>query len=206
MSINIDVLDTQHSNLDGGFRRHAFEQLRRSGAVVVAEVVATSPNGTAHSQSTLDEMVERGMAILDGDELVAIDGLSTRPTQHRMRLGDDDLFTWCAADAIGIPAALAEDGRVVTSCPNCSTEIVAEIKAGVPAVNEDLVLWLPTASCSHVVTQFCPDVNFFCNREHLEAWRSQVGEPVGETLSADEAAELGRQWWGYLNGGVSNGE
>lgn len=200
MSIDIDVLDTQHSNLDDGFRRHAFQRLRESGAVAVAEVVATSPNGAARAQSTLDEMVERGMAILDADELVAVDGLSVTPTQHRMRLGDDALFTWCAADAIGIPAALGEDGEILTSCPHCSAQIVVPIEAGVPEADEDLVLWLPTASCSHVVTQFCPDVNFFCNRPHLEAWRSEVGEPVGETLSVDEAAELGRQWWSYLNG------
>lgn len=200
MSINIDVLDSQHSNLDDSFRRHAFERLRESGAEAVAEVVATSPKGPASAQSTLDEMVERGMAILEGDELVAIDGLSVRPTQHRMRLGDKALFTWCAADAIGIPAALGEDALVFTPCPHCSTEIVVPIDAGVPDANEDIVLWLPTASCSHVVTQFCPDVNFFCSRAHLDAWQSQAGEPEGETLSADEAAELGRQWWAYLNG------
>lgn len=200
MSINIDVLDTQHSDLDDAFRRHAFEQLRQSGPISVTQVVATSPNGTASAQTTLDEMVERGMAILEGDYLVAIDGLSLRPTQHRMRLGDDALFTWCAADAVGIPAALREDGQVITACPHCSAEIVVQIEAGVPEADEDLVLWLPSASCSHVVTQFCPDVNFFCSREHLEAWRSRAGEPVGEMLSADEASELGRQWWGYLNG------
>ena len=200
MTINIDVLDTQHSNLDDGFRRHAFERFRRSGAVAAAEVVETSPNGPASAQSTLDQMIERGMAILEGDELVAIDGLSNRPTQHQMRLGDDVLFTWCAADAIGIPAALGEDGEVVTACPHCAAEIVVSIRVGIPEANEDLLLWLPTASCSHVVTQFCPDVNFFCNRDHVEAWRSQAGEPVGETLNADEAAELGRQWWGYLDG------
>lgn len=198
MTIEIDVLDTQHSDLDDGFRRHAFEQLRKSGAAAVAEVVATSPNGATSAQSTLDEMVEGGMAILQGDELVAIDGLSTRPTKHRMRLGNDALFTWCAADAIGIPAALGEDGQVVTVCPHCSTEIVVSIDAGVPDAHEDILLWLPTASCSHVVTQFCPDVNLFCNRAQLDSWRSQAGEPVGETLSANEAAELGRQWWGYL--------
>lgn len=200
MIINIDVLDTQHSNLDNDFRRHAFERLREGDAVAAAEVVAASPKGQMSAQGTLDEMVERGMVLVEGDELVAIDGLSTRPTKHRMRLGDDALFTWCAADAIGIPAALGEDGEVVTACPHCSAEIVVSIDAGVPEANEDLVLWLPTASCSHVVTQFCPDVNFFCDRAHLDSWRSQAGEPVGETLSADEAAELGRQWWSYLNG------
>ena len=200
MSINIDVLDTQHSNLDSAFRRHAFERLRESGVIAVAEVLATSPNGDASASRTLEEMVERGMAILDGDDLVAIDGLSTRPTNHRMRLGNHAWFTWCAADAIGIPAALGEDGLVFTECPHCSTEIVIPIDAGVPDAHEDILLWLPTANCSHVVTQFCPDVNFFCNSVHLDSWRSQAGEPVGETLSADEAAELGRQWWGYLNG------
>ena len=200
MSINIDVLDTQHSNLDNAFRRHAFEQLRRSGAIAVGEVVATSPHGAASAQSTLDEMVERGMAILQGGDLVAIDGLSIPPTQHGMRLGDDALFTWCAADAIGIPAALGEDGEVLTACPHCSAEIIVPIEGGAPQASEELVLWLPTASCTHVVTQFCPDVNFFCSGAHLDAWRSQAGEPVGEALSADAAAELGRQWWGYLNG------
>lgn len=50
-----------------------------------------------------------------------------------------------------------------------------------------------------VVTQFCPDVNFFCNRDHLATWRAQAGNPEGETLDADGAAELGRQWWGYLD-------
>ncbi|MDQ3620099.1 MAG: alkylmercury lyase family protein [Actinomycetota bacterium] len=200
MPINIDVLDTQHSGLDDAFRRHAFEQLRCSGPVAASDLVASSPSGAEAARRTLDELVERGMAIVEHDKLVAIDGLSLRPTQHRMRIGDDALFTWCAADAIGIPAALSEVGEVITACPHCSAEIVVPIQAGLPQANEDLVLWLPTANCSQVVTQFCPDVNLFCNHDHLDAWRSLAGDPEGETLSADEAAELGRQWWAYLIG------
>lgn len=200
MTMDIDVLDAQHSDLDDSFRRHAFERLRSSGAVDVSDVVATSPNGPESAQRTLDSLVERGMAIVDDDELIAIDGLSTRPTQHRMRLGEDVLFTWCAADAVGIPAALREDGEVVTACPHCFTEIDISIHAGNPEADPELMLWLPTASCSHVVTQFCPDVNFFCDAEHLAAWRSEAGDPEGEMLNADGAAELGRKWWGYLSG------
>lgn len=198
MTIDIDVLDTQHSNLDDSFRRHAFERLRASGPIPVSDVVATSPRGQESAQESLDEMLERGMAIVEGGELVAIDGLSTRPTQHRMRLSADALFTWCAADAVGIPAALAEDGEIMTTCPHCSAQIHVGIHAGVPNANDDLVLWVPTASCSHVVTQFCPDVNLFCNRDHLEAWRSQAGDPAGEILNTEGAAELGRQWWAHL--------
>lgn len=202
MTIDIDVLDTQHSDLDDAFRRHAFERLRETGVAGVTELVATSPRGADSARSTLDDMVQRGMAILEGDDLVAIDGLSIRPTRHRMRLGDDELFTWCAADAIGIPAALDEHGEVVTACPHCAAEIVVSIRSGEPQTDADLVLWLPTASCSHVVTQFCPDVNLFCDREHLAAWRSEAGEPEGETLDVQGAAELGRRWWAYLEAGT----
>lgn len=198
MTIDIDVLDTQHGGLDDRFRRHAFEELRRLGAVALNQLLAGSPSGPESSRATLDTLMERGMAIVDDDELVAIDGLSVRPTQHRMRLGADVLFTWCAADAIGIPAALGEDALVFTACPNCSTEIVVPIDAGVPDADEAIVLWMPTASCSHVVTQFCPDVNFFCNRDHLTVWRSHAGDAEGYTLTAREAAELGRKWWAYL--------
>lgn len=45
MTINIDVLDTQHSDLDDTFRRHAFERLPRSGPLAVTNVVITSPSG-----------------------------------------------------------------------------------------------------------------------------------------------------------------
>jgi alkylmercury lyase len=164
----------------------------------MSDLVRSSPSGASSAQGTLDVLVERGMAILDGATLVAIDGLSVRPTPHRLTLGGAEFFTWCAADAIGIPAALEEDSQVATSCPHCSAAISLSIRGGVPTSGGDLVLWLPTSSCTHVVTQFCPDVNFFCNREHLDAWRAGIGEPVGEVLSAEAAAQLGRQWWAYL--------
>ncbi len=198
MTVEIDVLDSQHSDLDGAFRRHAFERLRRSGAIRVRDLVEGSPSGRDSAQSTLDALVERGMAIVDDSQLVAIDGLSVRPTRHRTQIGGDELYTWCAADAVGIPAALSADAEVVTACPHCSALIAISLSAGVPKADEELVLWLPTASCSHVVTQFCPEVNFFCIAEHLKAWRSQAGDPEGEMLSADGAAELGRKWWAYL--------
>jgi alkylmercury lyase len=199
MTIEIDPLETQHSDLDDTFRRHAFENLRVTGIPVVAsELIASSPGGPESAQRTLDILVQRGMAILEGEALVAIDGLSVHPTGHRMSIENDDLFTWCAADALGIPAALGEDAQVATACPHCSAEITLTIRSGAPHAGDDLVLWLPTSSCSHVVTQFCPDVNFFCSREHLDAWRSKVGEAEGRVLSAEEVAELGRQWWAYL--------
>jgi hypothetical protein len=62
---------------------------------------------------------------------------------------------WRAADAVGIPAPLGEDADVITTCPHCSREIAIAVRAGEPEPSEDVVLRLPTSSCSHVVTQFC---------------------------------------------------
>lgn len=120
-----------------------------------------------------------------------------------MNLGDGALFTWCAADAVGIPVALDEDAEVITTCPHCSSEIVIAVQQGEPQAGEVIVLWLPTSSCSHVVSRFCPEVNLFCSRSHLEEWRSQGDRGEGRILSVEEVAELGRQWWAYLrpNGG-----
>ena len=75
MTIDIDVLHTQHSERDNVFRRHAFERLREAGAVAVTDVVATSSSGLESSQRTLGVLVERGMSIVEEDSLVTIDGL-----------------------------------------------------------------------------------------------------------------------------------
>ena len=102
------------------------------------------------------------------------------------------LFTWCAVDAVGVPAALARNATVLTICPYCSNQIAITPPRRARAA-PGRGLWLPPASCSHLVTQFCPEVNFFLLRSHLEAWRSQRDRGQGRVLSVKEAAELGRR-------------
>ena len=198
MTIEFDPLETQHTDLDASFRRHAFQELRKGVAVAATELVAGNPSGTDTGRRTLNALLQRGMAELDGGEVVAIDGLSIRSTKHRMNLGGEELFTWCATDAIGIPTALDENADVTTTCPHCSSEIAIAVREGKAEGPEDIVLWLPTSSCSHVVSQFCPEVNLFCSRTHLDEWRPQEDRGEGRVLSVQEVAELGRQWWAYL--------
>lgn len=96
MTIEIESLETQHSDLDDVFRRHAFERLREVRKPVrTSEAVASSPNGAASAQQRLDMLVERGMAILQEEKPRRDRRLSVQPTPHRMSLGGDDLFTWC---------------------------------------------------------------------------------------------------------------
>lgn len=199
MTVEIDPLSTQHfQELDARFRAHAFDLLRRGGTVKMREAVATSPSGPDSAKVTLDKLVASGMAEVQGEDLVGIDGLSIRPTQHRMELDGRELYTWCAADAVGIPAALEEDAQVTTVCPHCQSDITVSVRQGVPEGDKDIVLWLATSGCSHVMSQFCAEVNFFCSSDHLEHWRSAHDAGGGRVLSLDETAELGRQWSAYL--------
>ena len=198
----IDPLSTQHSQgLDARFRAHAFYLLRRGVAVPVSDAIATSPSGANSAKATLDSLVASGMAEVHGEDLVGIDGLTIRPTLHRMELSGQALFTWCAADAVGIPAALEEDAQVTTVCPQCDSDIRVSARRGVPDGDENVVLWLPTSGCSHVMSQFCPEVNLFCSRDHLKQWRASRNADEGRVLSLDATADLGGQWWAYLTDG-----
>lgn len=98
MTIEFDPLETQHSDLDDSFRRHAFQLLRKGLAAAAKELVAGSPSGTDTPRRMLDALLQRGMAELDGGELVPIDGLCIRSTQHRMNLGGEESLTLCETD------------------------------------------------------------------------------------------------------------
>ncbi|MGH7316802.1 MAG: organomercurial lyase [Candidatus Rokuibacteriota bacterium] len=186
-------------HLDGRFRKHAFSRLRRGLPVPVEELLATAPPSAEEARATLTLMARRGMAEVRDDVLVAIDGLSVVPTRHRLRSQGVELFTWCAADAVGIPAALGEDAEVLTSCPSCGALLHITVVNGKPRSDLAAVLWLPLQECSHVMTEFCPDVNLFCDEAHLQGWLQEEGAGVrGSVLSIEETAALGEKWWSHL--------
>ena len=191
-------LDAHHHGLDRSFRRYAVERLRHGEPVPATDVVRRSPSGPGVAQHTLDTLVARGMAQVRGGSLIAIDGLSVEPTQHRMRLAGVALFTWCAADAVGIPAALEDDAEIETVCPHCSKDIRISVRAGRPSADPEIVLWLPTCAGANVVREFCPEANLFCDVGHLERWRAGRGTDDGEILRVEQVAALGRRWWDFL--------
>lgn len=80
MTLEIDPLPTQHSQiLDANLRRHAFHLLRRGAAVKSSDAIATSPSGADAAKATLETLAASGMAEVQGDRLIGIDGLTTRP-------------------------------------------------------------------------------------------------------------------------------
>ena len=62
------------------------------------------------------------------DELRMLNPFSAVPTAYRVQAGGRWWYGNCAWDAIGICAALHDDGRVETSCPDCGDALVVEIR------------------------------------------------------------------------------
>jgi hypothetical protein len=135
-----------------------------------------------------------------GGRLLGVHGLSHRSTRHRIEHGGGSINTWCALDAIGIPAALGIDARALTTCPTCDRELVVSLVAGQPEFLGAAVLWYPETdgAWEHLVDQFCSEANLYCSRTHLEEGIAGV-TAAGAVMTVDEAAELGREAWGDVS-------
>jgi hypothetical protein len=137
----------------------------------------------------------RGRIELSADgRLIAVHGLCRRPTPHRIEHDDGVVNTWCALDAIGIPAGLGIDALARTRCPTCETSLVVRLSAGEPQPLEGAALWYPEVTCGHLVEDFCSGANLFCTIDHLERWVADIPQ-AGRPMTIDEVAEVGRLSW-----------
>jgi Alkylmercury lyase len=135
-----------------------------------------------------------GRLELDDDGiLVAVHGLVARPTAHRIEHARGSIHTWCALDAIGIPAALALDATAITACPRCDVEVRVVLRGGESSAEPGVRLWLPSGPCSHLVDDFCRHANLYCSPEHL-ASVVPAGQP-GQAVDVAAAAAIGRTSW-----------
>src|SRR5438094_52744 len=177
-------------------RREGFRALLGGKSVTVEELSSRSGLGIDEIRLALSELESKGLARVDvAGRLVGAAGLSVVPSPHRLELDGRVFHTWCALDAVGIPAALEADARATTTCPQCGRTMEVDIRGGCPVNFPEAVIWLPSKSCSSVADELCPDMNLFCDERHLREWSSQSGDPAGQSLSLREAADLGREWW-----------
>ena len=169
-----------------------FQALWSGQSVTLAELLGD--DGTAPTEAS-EHLRSRGRIEMTTDgHLIAVHGLSRRPTPHQIEHDGAVINTWCALDAIGIPAALEIDAWARTKCPTCQRLLAVRLSAGNPQPLPGAVLWYPEVACDHLMEDFCSGANLFCTTEHLERWGG--GSPrVGTVMTIDEVAELGREVW-----------
>ena len=117
--------------IDDLVRHTAFALLVRDGRPVPVEQLATARPEELRGDA-LNEVLDRLVTIghLDRDPsgaVVGAGGLTLGDGPHRLLLRGRDYRTWCAYDAIGIPAALGEEGAISTRCGVCGRAIAIRV-------------------------------------------------------------------------------
>jgi hypothetical protein len=165
---------------------HGFMTLWHGEPRAITELTTDLPMAQALSAAGRIELDDDGV-------LVGVHGLVARATAHRIEHAGGIVHTWCALDAIGIPAALRLDAIAVTACPCCGVELRVSLQDGDPSAKPDVRLWLPGGRCSHLVEDFCRHANLYCNSTHL----ASVVPPdqPGEAIEVVAAAAIGRITW-----------
>ncbi len=182
-------------------RRVAFLAMLQGESVTLGDLARRA--GVAPEAA--EELVVRGLATLvDDGTLAGAAGLSRVPVpgrSHRLTVGDRAWWTWCAVDAVGIPAALCADAVAESTCCQCGVEVRVVLAAGAvaDASHPDTRLW----NAEHVDGRSlaggtCGLMNLFCSPAHLATWRVGHPDEHGQVLDLVSAVEMGRTWWGPL--------
>ena len=194
-----EEINTLLSDDERTLRLAAFRSLLAgtpASALLLIERAALSPAGVTRA---LRRLADVGLIVRDeAGNVIGCWGLTLAATSHRLHIAGRDYHTWCAEDAVGIPAALGSNAIVTSSCFHCGRQVVVEMTRGAvaKAVPLQTCLWLAEAQVGRsMVGCTRPQINFFCSVEHLEAGRGSNSTVAGQRVSLDQVADIGRLWW-----------
>jgi len=181
---------------------------------LLIRVWRTLANGRPVSGEQIDQMIAdlgvnqdeageflRGVTERDSsDSIVGIFGLSLNDHPHRFTVNGASLTTWCAEDALFLPAMLDQTATVESYSPVSREKI--RLTVGPERVEEvspaDAVVSIVTLDPSKVDTSsveaiygnFCEQIHFFASREEAEEWTA--GRENIDILSVEEGFKLGK--------------
>jgi len=119
--------------LDREVRRYVYE-LTIARALPPTSEEAAAALGIAHPQvrAAFERLADAHEVVLQREtrELLMATPFSAVPTPFAVRVGALSYFANCAWDALGIPAMLKQDARVVTTCGCCSSAMQLDVRAG----------------------------------------------------------------------------
>lgn len=159
-----DELAVQLRELAFGLLLHWRAPVEPSSLAVHSQTDATAV------ESTLGALARAGR--IDRDEqgrVLGSAGLTLAHGPHALEIGGHAFRTWCAFDALGIPAALEADARVETACGVCGRSITVELRDGRATVAGPAILWL-AAGGADMRADFCTPTVLLCTEAHAHVW------------------------------------
>ncbi len=129
----------------------------------------------------------------EAGDVVEIFGLSLNPTRHRFIVGDQELFVWCAGDAISFAGAVQQPAQIESTDPVSGDAIRLETTPeGVQKVEPEsaVVSYVTSVDPEAIRESFCNSVNFFTSPETAHQWLSK--RPGLKMLTVREVEEVNR--------------
>ena len=128
--------------------------------------------------------------------IVAFSGLTLRPTAHEFRVGIRQLHTWCAWDALFLPALLHQTADVRSLCPVTGSvvELVVAPDRVRSARSSDVRVSFPPLAATDtadITGSFCCHVFFLAGADAARTWRETRADD--SVFDMDAAFELGRR-------------
>lgn len=174
-------------------------RLLSSGVPVKVEDVALA---SGHDITDVERCLHGSADLTEDGKVEALMGLSLRPTQHRMKVGDTQLYTWCALDLLFIPPTLEVTAEIESPSPTSGEVIRAVVTPnGIEDIDPEgaVVSVVPIRSdADEIRGAFCNFVHFFLSDTEAASWRGS--NPEGWILPAAEAFQLGTRFAERLSG------
>ncbi len=181
---------------------------------LVAEGRPVSPEQVEQTASSLQVPLQAAMSLLskvsekdDDGNIIGTFGLSQKRHPHRFEVNGKPLSTWCAWDALFLPALLGQTADVETSCPatneNIRVRITPEHVENVVPSGSVISIVIPNVtgtdlqSARDIRMSFCRLVHFFASKDAASAWALERHADV-RILSVEEGYQLGREAFAEL--------
>ncbi len=174
-----------------------YSLLANGRPVSLQALAETSGVSVQEVEDAVSHVSPSAMQYDEGREIISFGGLSILPTEHRITVNDQPLFTWCAFDCLFAAELLDAEVHINSICPVTDAAISVRVSPDgiefADPVSTVLTFVTPDrAACSKDVRgAFCQHVNFLCSEDAANEWVSKNPNAIILTLS--EAFELGRQ-------------
>ena len=127
--------------------------------------------------------------------VVGFSGLTLRATGHGLRVGDRQLYAWCAWDTLFLPSLLDETAHVSSKCAvtGANVELAVSPREVQSTSPGELYVTFPAPAgldTRNIRRSFCCHVMFLAGADAARSWEgTHAGSLV---LGVDAAQELGR--------------
>ena len=124
--------DDINEAFDKHVRLHIYNHFVEKGKAPTMVETAEALSSTLYDVQAVYQRLAEGRAlVLQGNgEILMAEPFSAVPTPFQVEVGDRSWWGNCIWDALGIPAMLNVDARIVTACGCCNDSMVLEVKDG----------------------------------------------------------------------------